>query len=288
MPNMDNLLDRAWETRQAGFQPRLTCYVPAKTLPVSVTGSACALNCGHCGGHYLRHMAPVDQAAADPRLPAATSLLISGGCDADGNVPLGPHLETVAALKGARRLNWHVGLIGPEDLALVKSHVDAVSFDLVGDSSTIREVYGLERTVEDYLACFRMLQANVRVVPHITIGLAGGQIQGEHRAIAELPTLGVDSLVFLVFVPTPGTRYAARPAPAPEAVAELIAEARIMLPLTCITLGCMRPAGDHRVRLDALAVRAGINGIVNPAPSARRLAEALGLTLVDRDECCVF
>lgn len=285
---MNDLLNTAWETRQASFPPRLTCYVPAKTLPVSVTGTACALNCGHCGGHYLRHMVPVHQAATDPRLPAATSLLISGGCDADGHVPVRPHLDALTALKGARRLNWHVGLIGPEELALIKPYVDAVSYDFVGDDSTIHEVYGLQRTVEDYVACFRMLQASVRVVPHVTVGLAGGEIQGERRAISELRALGVDSLVFLVFVPTPGTRYAAHPAPAPEAVAELIAEARVMLPAAAITLGCMRPGGAHRTKLDSLAVQAGVNAIVNPTRSARLLAETMGLTLVNRDECCVF
>ena len=158
----------------------------------------------------------------------------------------------------------------------------------MGDDRTIRAVYGLQRTVEDYVACFQMIQGSVRVVPHVTVGLAGGEIQGERRAISELRALGVDSLVFLVFVPTPGTRYAARAAPGPEAVAELIAEARVMLPNAVITLGCMRPGGAHRAKLDSLAVQAGVNGIVNPSRPARSLAEAMGLRLVNRDECCVF
>jgi uncharacterized radical SAM superfamily protein len=288
MLNMDELLNRAWETRLATFQSQLICYFPTNTLPISVTGTSCALNCAHCGGHYLRHMLPVDQAAADPRLPAATSLLISGGCDADGCVPHRPHVDALAALRGTRRLNWHVGLIGPEDFALIKPCVDAVSFDFVGDDRTIREVYGLERTVEDYLASFRMLHGSVPVVPHITIGLAGGEIRGERRAISELQALGVDAVVFLVFVPTPGTRYAACVAAPPESVADLIAEARLLMPSAAITLGCMRPGGAHRAQLDALAVRAGVNGIVSPAPAALILAEAMGLATVNKDECCVF
>lgn len=288
MPDMDDDLITAWETRQANFRPQLTCYVPARTMPVSVTGTDCALDCGHCGAHYLRHMAPLQHAATDCRLPAATSLLISGGCDSDGHVPLSPHLEALIALKGTRRLNWHVGLIGQDELAHIQPYVDAVSFDFVGDDNTIREVYGLDRTVADYVACFRMLQASVRVVPHVTIGLAGGEIRGERQAISELRVLGVVSLVFLVFVPTPGTRYAAKPAPSPDAAAELIAEARVMLPKATITLGCMRPGGAYRAKLDSLAVKAGVNSIVNPARSARTLAGTMGLTLVDRDECCVF
>jgi uncharacterized radical SAM superfamily protein len=285
---MDGLPDTARKGRPATARSRLVCYKPTKTLPVSVTGTACALNCAHCGGHYLRHMTSVDQAAADPRLPTCTSLLISGGCDADGRVPVRSHLAALAALKGARRVNWHVGLIGPEDLDVIRPYADAVSFDLVGDDQTIREVYSLDRTAEDYLACFRMLRAAVRVVPHVTIGLAGGEIRGERRAISELRDLNVDTVVFLVFVPTSGTRYAARSAPAPEAVAELIAETRLLLPSTVITLGCMRPGGAYRARLDPLAVLAGVDGIVNPAPAARAVALAMGQALVDKDECCVF
>jgi uncharacterized radical SAM superfamily protein len=285
---MNDLLNRAWATRLSNCQSQLICYAPTKTLPVSVTGKACALNCAHCGGHYLRHMIPIDQAAADPRLPAATSLLVSGGCDADGRVPVRPHFGALAALRGTRRLNWHVGLIGPEDLDLTMPPTDAVSFDFVGDDTTIREVYGLQRTVEDYLGCFRMLRTRVTVVPHVTMGLAGGEIRGERRAISELRALGVDAVVFLVFVPTPGTCYAARAAPAPGEVAELIAEARLMLPSATITLGCMRPGGAHRAHLDVLAVRAGVSGIVNPAPAARNAARAMGLALVEKDECCVF
>jgi uncharacterized radical SAM superfamily protein len=233
-------------------------------------------------------MIPVDRAATDPRMPAATSLLISGGCDADGRVPVRRHLDALAALRSTRRLNWHVGLIGPEELALIRPFVDVVSFDFVGDDRTIRDVHGLQRTVEDYLASIRMLRASVPVVPHITIGLAGGEIRGERRSISELRALGVDAVVFLVFVPTPGTRYAACVAPTPEAVADLIAEARLLMPSATITLGCMRPGGGYRAQLDALAVRAGVNGIVNPAPAALVLADAMGLTIVNKDECCVF
>ncbi len=288
MPSVHKLLSKAWEVRTANFQPALDCYVPSKTLPVSVTGSSCALNCAHCGGHYLQHMVPVNQVAADARWPGSTSMLISGGCDAEGRIPLAPHLELLATLKGTRRLNWHVGLVSPGELARIAPYADAVSFDFVGDDRTIAEVYGLRCTVDDYVACLRMLQASVRVVPHITIGLAGGEIRGERRAIAELSNLGVNSLAFLVFVPTPGTRYAACSPAAPEAVAELIAEARALLPTAKIILGCMRPGGAHRAELDSLAVRAGVNGIVNPTRAAKSLAETMGLTLVALDECCVF
>ena len=50
------------------------------------------------------------------------------------------------------------------------------------------------------------------------------------RRLDLLQDLGVDGLVFLVFMPTPGTRYADRQPPTPEAVADLLAEARLRFP----------------------------------------------------------
>ena len=45
-----------------------------------------------------------------------------------------------------RRLNWHVGLIDEPTPAAIAPYVDVISFDVVGDRQTIREVYGLDAT----------------------------------------------------------------------------------------------------------------------------------------------
>ncbi len=168
-------------------------------------------------------------------------------------------------------LNWHVGLIDQTDLEAIRPYVDTVSFDLVGDDETIQEVYGMDRTVDDYAACYQRLRAAVPVVPHLTIGLRGGQMGHERPALQLLQTLGASALVFLVFIPTPGTRYANRQPPAVAEVVDILVEARLMFPAIPLTLGCMRPGGAYRRLLDALAVRAGINRMVNPAPTATRL-----------------
>jgi hypothetical protein len=95
-------------------------------------------------------------------------------------------------------------------------------------------------------------------------------------------------LVLLVFIPTAGTRYADRKPPAPEVVADLLAEARLRFPGTPLYLGCMRPKGRYRDQLDPLAVRAGLNVIVSPARPARQLADDLGLAVRQTRECCVL
>jgi uncharacterized radical SAM superfamily protein len=100
--------------------------------------------------------------------------------------------------------------------------------------------------------------------------------------------MGADGLVFLVFMPTPGTRYADRRPPAPEAVAGLIAEARLMFPDVPLYLGCMRPKGRYRREVDPLAVRAGVNVMVSPSREARQLAADLGLATREMRRCCVL
>jgi hypothetical protein len=126
------------------------------------------------------------------------------------------------------------------------------------------------------------------VIPHLTIGLRGGAIGHEYPAMEKLQELGVEGMVFIVFIPTPGTRYADRQPPPIEAVVNILAEARLRFPDRPLHLGCMRPHGEYRARLDPLAVRAGVNKIVSPAREAVQLAEELGLSIVQGRECCVF
>lgn len=275
---------RAWEVRCQHFAPCIEFDRPSATLPVSVTGTTCALRCAHCNAHYLAGM----RRLTDPAVERARSLLISGGCDPQGRVPVLPYLASILRVSAGKRLNWHVGLIDEETVRAIEPYVDVVSFDFVGDDQTIREVYGLERTVDDYVATYQMLRRHVRVVPHVTIGLRGGQVHGERQALTLLQELGAEALVFIVFIPTPGTRYGDRQPPALEQVADLLAEARIIFPDTPILLGCMRPMGQYRDRLDALAVEVGVNKIVNPARTAVDAAHRLGLTVEWGEECCAL
>jgi len=68
----------------------------------------------------------------------------------------------------------------------------------------------------------------------------------------------------------------------------VIVEARLRLPDVPLWLGCMRPHGHYRQKLDPLAVRAGVNKIVSPARQAVDMAEELGLTVMCGRECCAL
>ena len=282
--DVEGLIEQAWEVRQANWPPTITASIPVDTLPVSVTGRACALNCAHCGGRYLGGMRPL----ADLREVAAPSLLVSGGCDRRGRVLVRQHLQELEPLLQGRRANWHLGLVDDEDLQALLPLKGVVSFDFVGDDDTIRDVYGLSATADDYERCFDRLSQVARVVPHVTIGLHGGQIGHEWPALERLGGHRFDSLVFLVLIPTPGTAYAGVEPPALPEVARVLATARVRFPGVSLQLGCMRPSGEYRRSLDELAVRLGTNVVVNPTRSAYEAAARLGLTWQETHECCVF
>jgi len=257
---------------------------PSQTLSISLTGTQCALQCAHCGGHYLAGMVPVERADASGK----DSCLISGGCDGRGKVPVTAHLPRIAVLRQGRLLNWHVGLIDEEEMRAIAPYVDVISFDWVGDDPTIREVYGLDRSAEDYARTYTMLRHYARVVPHLTLGLRGGRFSGEYAALDRMQAAGADALVLLILIPTPGTRYAGCQPPPLAEVADFVLAARFKLPDAPIYLGCMRPGGRYRRELDSLALRAGVTKIVNPAPSAVQLAAELGLSVRWENECCVI
>ncbi len=284
---IESQLQRAWEVRVRHHPMELDCCDPSRTGVVSVTGSWCALNCAHCGGRYLRGMTPPGE-LGDLMRRRPSSWLVSGGCDPSGRVPVAEHQDLLRRLRRCGPVNLHVGLIPAEEAAAVAPLVDAISFDLLADGRTIREVTGLTCGPETYFATYDLLRACARVKPHICIGIRGGGPSGEERALEFLARRGAEEVIFIVFIPTPGTRYQHRPPPDLKRVVEVLCAARTMLPRARLKLGCMRPRGRYRALLDLLAVRSGFNSIVRPTAAARRLASTLGLHLVEREGCCAL
>lgn len=280
---------RAWAVRTAHFPPVIHFSYMGRTGVVSATGAHCELSCAHCGGHYLKAMLSPGEARRRARAPdAPASWLVSGGCDRRGRVPLDEHVDLLQSLGERARLVLHVGLVKPEEASRIARHAAVVAFDVVGDRQTSQEVMGLDVGLEEYLETYRALASQARVIPHVCIGLHGGQLRGEWAAVEALAAEAPAELVFLVFSPTPGTAFAGRqPPPLPE-VSEFLAWARLQLPVTPLGLGCMRPRGNYREGLDELAVHLGINGIAVPTPAAERAAWERGLTILREDECCVL
>lgn len=273
---------------------RLVTFVnPKRTLSVSVTGAACQLNCAHCGGHYLSHMIPLsDLVAVEGRCDAeVASYLISGGCSAQGVVPVVRSLDAVKRIGPGlgKRINMHVGLISEEsDAQAIGSVADVVSFDFVGSNRAIRNVYGLERSVDDYSRSFELLANHCRVVPHVCIGLDGGCPSGELTALRMISELGASEVVLIVFIPTPGTRFADRQPPELSYVQTVMETARSLFSGGTVKLGCMRPRGQYRSKLDRMCLDLRVDSIVLPHKDAIERAYEMGLEVAWAEECCAL
>ncbi len=219
----------------------------------------------------------------------AKGFLLSGGSDSNGRVPLSDFTSTITLIKAetSLKINAHIGLTPRDDLmALVRSGIDAFSVDMYGSDETIAEVSGLRATVEDYtrvLKTLKSLGAPV-VVPHICVGIHGGQLRGERRAVSEVADIGVPVLVLISLIPTEGTSYATLLPPSPSDMIEIISLARERMPETKLVFGCMRSKRNRSWEFDA--VQAGLDGIVMPSESTVALLKKSGFTIRRRETCC--
>ena len=259
---------------------------PKRTVPLSVTGCECALNCPHCRGHYLEHMKWPEGEEEDPK--NVDSYLVSGGCDLEGAVPLKNHLDLLKKLSRKAKVIAHTGLIKEEDVALISPYIYAASFNMIGEESTIREIYNLNKKTSDFIASYNALKSEVKTFPHITIGLHHGVVLGEYNALDELSSHGPKALVFNVFIPTKDTEFQNFAPPDLEDVYDVISYAKKKMNGTELYLGCMRPGGSYREKLDVFCVKSAMDRLVMPSKTARQLAEKMGHEITESQECCII
>jgi uncharacterized radical SAM superfamily protein len=281
---------KRWQT------PEWTPANPRRFLPVSVTGNACALSCDHCQAKVLAGMISVrageDLFALATRLKKQGSegLLVSGGSTRAGGVPLLPHLRHVRRIREelGMKVIVHSGVVDPKLAAgLAEAGVDGVMLDIIGADETLRDVYHLDLTVADMDRSLRLLaERNLRIIPHIVLGLHYGRFLGEHRALEMLTRYPVSTLILVVLVPLTGTPMAHLPPPATDEVTGFFATARMAAPATTINLGCARPPGPVKTELDQAAIDLGLNGIAYPADGAIEYARSRGLEPRLFEYCC--
>ena len=282
-------MKRAMGIKNSNFGNKIEFSYPNETLAISTTNDSCNLNCAHCNGHYLKNMTPIDDYHTKIESKNISSLLLSGGCSFEGDVPINRHLDTIKQLKEkGYKLNAHLGLMSKETIETVCEYIDIVSFDLVFDKDTIKEVYKIDKTRDDYIRVYEIIKENTEVAPHICIGLKGGEIKGEYEIINYLSENPPKKITFIVLIPTKNTEYENVSPPDLEKVADVLCEARINLPNTEINLGCMRPRGQYRKELDELALMCGVNKIVLPSRSAKNKAREMNMNTLETKECCVL
>lgn len=286
------------ESREKIGRVLWACYPHPRFPTISITGNVCALRCKHCEGHYLRYMlsctTPEELRNTCHALASdgARGVLLSGGYNSEGYVPFEPFLDAIAWVKRETKLfvSIHPGLM-PRWLSheLGKVGVDMANFDLIGDDETIKFVLGIDRKVKDYRRTLKVLIDEMpHVAPHICVGLHAGKLKGERRALEMISDLDIAALVFLILVPTWGTKFEDVGSPSPEVLAELIGEARSKFPHIPLALGCMRPRNDQRVELELAALRSGIDRIEMPSERTIETARRRGLPVRRLDACCAI
>ena len=300
---MDDIMELAREATWKRFGKQITFYLPGmfscngisgRYSAISITGPDCRLQCEHCRAKILVPMIH----AAEPDLLVEKCLqlerrgdlgvLISGGCDEEGRLPWQKFISALHEVKSQTRLkvSIHSGLVDHATaLELKRAGVDQVLIDVIGDDETCQKVYHLDSGVARITAALDALdKAQLPIVPHIVCGISYGKIRAERKALEIISNFKVDILVFIPLMRIPGTpmwNVASLPA---NRVAGLVAEARLMMPDTQISLGCARPRGC--ADLETLAVDAGVCRLALPSQAALNRARYYELEILYQRTCC--
>jgi uncharacterized radical SAM superfamily protein len=266
-------------------------------VSISVTGSACALSCEHCKMKVLHGMEDLSRSGESlfdlcARLAerGARGVLVSGGSDARGCVPLLGHMQDLWRVRRELGLvvRVHPGL--PDEATcrgLGEVGIDGAMVDIIGHEDTIREVYHLDAVPADYDRVLECLDRHgVPTVPHIILGLHFGRMLGEEQALRIVARHPPKLLVLVVLMPLGGTTMAGVVPPSLAEIGAFFAAARSALPATPILLGCARPLGDMKEKIDRLAVDTGLNGIAYPADGIVAYARDKGLEPDFINACC--
>ncbi|RLG99325.1 radical SAM protein [Candidatus Bathyarchaeota archaeon] len=227
-------------------------FIPGEKYPtLSITGGSCALRCKYCMGHYLKGMI----SAQSPKLlydtvrslyrKGARGILISGGFNPEGRLPINPFLRVIRDLKRDFDIviSVHCGLVDRKAAGeLRRAGIDVVDYEFMIDPLVISEVVGLKsRNPSDFIESLRYLveEGPPYISPHVPIGLRYGKIWGEWKAIERLRDFNPYLVVFLVFVPTRGTPMSSVSPPKETEVVAVLNHARSRF--REVAMGCMRP-----------------------------------------------
>lgn len=246
---------------------------PQYTIPVSLTEQWCALNCAHCGRHYLSSMKTLHQ-MEEYIQKGYRSFLISGGLNYDGEIPYNNEiLKKLELLKKKYDLqyNFHIGFpLNP--VHKLKDIADVVSFDFFADPKIMKKIYGVDRNPIQQIEI--AMSSEIFSVPHVTLGIDCGKITHEYRSI-EMLSEYFDSIVLNILIPTIGTAYESCTPPSIEEVKSIFKYTKTLFKV--VILGCMQPKGSYRSILQNELLDT-VDVIVKP----------VGKAISDFHGCCSF
>lgn len=264
---------------------------------VSITGGDCKLQCDHCKAKILEPMIPARTPEDLWRVvngvieDGAQGMLLTGGSNHRNEVEYDAYYSTIRRIKDEFpefSIAMHTALVDENiALSMEQSGIDAAMMDVIGAQETITQVYHLKRKVEDFEETLEhLVKTNMKVVPHIVLGLHYGTMLGEWNALEMLKRHVPDAVVLVVVMP----QYAPEKRPFqtlnPDEAGAFFLDAREALPETPLLLGCARPAGIAKMKIDSYAVMAGMSGIAHPADGAVELAARLERKVKVTPACC--
>ncbi len=303
MKNLKERLRQARETSWAHLGKNITFYLPGMfrynglrgAYPaVSITGAECRLQCDHCQGKILEPM----PAAIEPgRLvevckalaeKGSLGVLISGGCDRQGRLPWKEFLSAIYQVKRDTGLyiSVHCGLLDRDTAKGLKdAGVDQALLDVIGDDETYRSIYHVDFGIEAIHQTLEALNyAGLPVVPHVICGLYYGQMRSEKQALKIISDFEIEQLVIVALMAIRGTPAGASRGPTAEEVAQVIVEARELMPRVRMSFGCARERGNEKMEL--MAVDGGVNRMALPSDAAIERAREYGLEIRYQKTCC--
>ena len=263
----------------------------------SITAGACALMCDHCEANILDPMIPatspemLEEKVRDlVLLQNLQGFLLSGGSNRRNEIAYERYYPVIEKLKTEfphLRIAIHSALLDEARAKRMETAgVDTAMMDVIGAQETIRDVYHLDRSVDDFEATLASLcSTSMEVVPHIVIGLHYGRTLGEANALDICARHGIHALVLVVVMPF-YAKAGTFSAPATRDVGEIFLEARQRLAKKQVLLGCARPPGMARRVIDSYAVMAGLDGIAFPADGMVALADIIGRPYHQEHACC--
>ncbi len=280
---LEPFLELAQEISHQNFENTLKIYIPNKRFPaISVTGNYCALECEHCNKKYLNGMkhilnnADLEEYLFNLAENGGVGVLLSGGCDSNGSVPLLNFLDTIKKVKNQTKLiiNTHTGLLNKRTAKkLAEAKVDIVSFDINMDEDVIKNIYHLDKDLSDYKNAVNLLKSyDLNIVPHLCVGLYYGKLHKELESIKFIKESDINpSLIIIIVLIPPKNAEKKFQSPKPVDIAKVIMLIRYIFPNTEISLGCMRPRGKMKIEIEINAFKAGINRIELPSPTSLKL-----------------
>lgn len=260
---------------------------PIRTIPLSITGEWCALQCDHCKAHFLKNMTNIDNLSKRLELNFFKSILVSGGYNKEGYLPFSDSsINLMKKLKeSGYKLNFHIGLIDEKIIKNLISLPDMVSYDLMLDDFVIKNIFHLkDKSSADFKEKYYLIKEYFPISPHILIGANYGKIEKEYEEIDFLSKDVPEKIIFIVITPIQNTPFQEISLPSIKEIEELWNYAKKKLPNTKFYLGCVRPNGNYRYELDSLAIDLKFHAIVNPHSEAIKSQNNIKIF----EECCAL